>query len=734
MKRINFTSIICFFGGLMIFVLTLSFAVSFSLCLPLHAEEGMLPLSEIHKLDLKTKGLKIDPAQVYNPNGISLIDGIINLSGCTASFVSGEGLILTNYHCAFRAIQSLTTKDDDYMQAGFLAKERGGEMPAKSYRVRITESYRDVSTQVLSVVKKKMDYAERTKAIEKKIKEIELKAEKQNPGKRARVAEMFVGKSYVLFISTDIKDVRLVFAPPRSIGEYGGEIDNWMWPRHTGDFAFMRAYVAPDGAMAGYSPENVPYRPRKHLKIAPQGVKAEDFVFILGYPGRTRRHSTSHFVSFEEEVRLPYVVDLYGKLISVLEEMSEQDRAAAIKLAPRTGGFWNRKKRYSGQLQGLKKVKLVDKKRAEEKAMQDFIDRDKKNKKKYGNLLESFANFYAEKRATAEYELTLDYLFQSYPLRSAYTVYEASIERKKKDTDRLSAYMERNFSRTKERLEMRMSNYFEPYEKVALKEMLLRAARLKGDKKIAVVENIIKGKTGTGVEKAIDAFIEASYKKTKLKDPAFVMGLFGKNPAELKSLEDPFLEFAAALSPDIVAHDKNKKRRKGISAGLLSRLVDIKKQFLGKDFLPDANSTLRLTYGRVRGYSPKDAVYSLPFTTIKGIVEKHTGQEPFDAPLKLMDLHRAKDFGQFKHPELDDVPVAMLYNLDTVGGNSGSPVLNAFGELVGLNFDRVYEATINDYAWNESYSRSIGVDVRFILWFTQKFAGADHLLKEMNIF
>ena len=211
------------------------------------------------------------------------------------------------------------------------------------------------------------------------------------------------------------------------------------------------------------------------------------------------------------------------------------------------------------------------------------------------------------------------------------------------------------------------------------------------------------------------------------------MGLFGKTPAELKSLEDPFLEFAAALSPDIVAHDKNKKRRKGISAGLLSRLVDIKKQFLGKDFLPDANSTLRLTYGRVRGYSPKDAVYSLPFTTIKGIVEKHTGQEPFDAPQKLMDLHRAKDFGQFKHPELGDVPVAMLYNLDTVGGNSGSPVLNAFGELVGLNFDRVYEATINDYAWNESYSRSIGVDVRFILWFTQKFAGAGHLLEEMNI-
>lgn len=737
-------------------IFCLTIVLFFVLPLSLFAEEGMLPLSEIHKLDLKAKGLLIDPTEVYNPKGISLIDGIISLGGCTASFVSADGLIITNYHCGFRAVQSVTTKENDYFVEGFQAKDRAGEVRAMGYTVRITESYRDVSKDVLSAVKKKMSYAERTKAIEKKIKEIELDIEKKNPGKRADVSEMFIGKTYVLFIYTYIKDVRLVYAPPRAVGEFGGEIDNWMWPRHTGDFTFLRAYVAPDGKMADYSPDNVPYRPKRFLKIAEQGVKTGDFVFILGYPGRTNRHRSSHFISFEEEVYKPYVIDLYGKFISIMEEMSEKDRAVAIKLAPRTGGLWNTMKRYRGQLKGLKNIQIVKQRRKAEEALQTFIDSDKKRKKKYGTILDEIGTFYKEKREKAGYEMALRYFFFSYPLSTAYTLYEASIERKKKDTDRNSAYMDRNFDRTKQRLKLRMRNYYEPFEKIALKEMMMRAAKLEGEYKIPAVENIVKAGTGpqpighsgrlskskksshknkilvhSNIEKAIDAFIEKVYGDTKLKDPDFAMSLFGKSTAELEKSNDPFIALAAALYPTMEKHEKDAKRQKGILDSLLSRLVDIKKQFLGKEFIPDANGTLRLTYGKIKGYSPADAVYYRPFTTVDGIIKKHTGEEPFIVPQKLMDLHKARDFGPFAHPKLNDVPVAMLYNMDTVGGNSGSPVLNAKGELVGLNFDRVFEATINDYAWDESYSRSIGVDVRFILWFTQKFGGS-HLLKEIN--
>ncbi len=700
----------------------------------LMSEEGMLPLSEIHKLDLKSKGFLLDAKELYNPDGVSLIDGIINLSGCTASFVSKEGLMLTNYHCAFRAIQSVTTKEQDYMHNGFSALNRSEEVQAKGYTVRINESYKDVSKEVLSVVNKKMTYAQRTRAIEKRMKEIEVRIEKKNPGKRAEVAEMFAGKTYVLFIYRYLKDVRLVYAPPRSIGEYGGEIDNWMWPRHTGDFAFMRAYVAPDGSTADYSSDNVPFHPKRFLKVAPQGVNTEDFVFILGYPGHTHRHKTSYFLSFEEEVRMPYVVDLYSWIIDLKEKMSEQDRSITIKLAPSLKGLWNTKKRYNGQLKGLKGLKLAKKREEQEKALQKFIDSDPKLKEKYGSLLEKIKKVYDEIRKNAAYELTLENLLSgkgsSTLLDSVFTVYEASIERRKKDTERESAYMNRNFDRTQKWMMLALENYYEPADKAVLKELLMRAARFKGEHQIPAVVNLIQDKNP---EEAIDAFLEKAYKETTLADPEVVMGLFRKTTSQLETMDDPFIVLARALYPTYRKLKEYQKQEKGILDELSAQLIDVKKQFIGKEFIPDANSTLRLTFGRIRGYSPRDAVYMHPFTTLTGVIEKNSGQHPFDAPQKLMDLSRANDFGPFKHPELKDVPVCMLYNMDTTGGNSGSPVLNAKGELVGLNFDRVFEATINDYAWDEAYSRSIGVDIRYILWFLQKFSGADYLLKEMEV-
>ncbi|MEN8154917.1 MAG: S46 family peptidase [Acidobacteriota bacterium] len=696
---------------------------------PVISEEGMLPLSELYKIDLKARGLKINSQELYNPDGVSLVNGIINLSGCTASFVSKEGLILTNYHCAFRAVQGVTTKDRDFMKEGFSATDRKQELRAKGYTVRIIESYEDVSKRVLKVVKKGMSYEKRAKAVKKQIKKIILKVEKKNPGKRADIAEMFIGKTYVLFIYKYIKDVRLVYAPPRSVGEYGGEEDNWMWPRHTGDFAFLRAYVSPEGNSAEYSSENVPYKPSKYLEINPMGVNAEDFVFILGYPGRTYRHRTSDFISYEENLRMPYTVKLYGHVISVLEKLSLADRESAIKLSPLIKGLWNTKKNYTGKLKGLKSLQIAGTRKELENKLQNFIDSKPDLKKKYGNVLKELNSFYQEKETHFNYEFFLRYLRRSSRLlQHAFIIYESSIERLKKDPDRERAYMDRNFKRTKLRIFMGLRNYHETADKVLLKNFLKKLETIKDNKgdKIRTIFSDPGDKKIT-----IDDFIDKIYKKTNLYKKDFIEDLFKKSRQELEKSSDPFIKIAKQLYPYFMEQKKIGDERKGKLDSLLAQLIEAKKIFLGKDFIPDANGTFRLSYGFVRGYSPADGTYSKPFTTISGIVEKNQNKDPFNAPSKLIDLYNKKQYGNYKHSELGKVPVAMLYNLDTTGGNSGSPVLDANGKLIGLNFDRVYEATINDYAWDEKYSRSIGVDIRFILWFVEHYGEANHLIKEM---
>lgn len=694
-------------------------------------DEGMYPISDILKLDLRAKGLQIDPKEIYNPEGVSLIDGIVQVGGCTGSFVSGEGLILTNHHCAFSAVQAASTTEHDYIANGFLARTKSEEIPAKGYTVRLTDSYRDVSSEVLSAVNDTMDLAARSKAIEKKIKELVAATEKANPGKRAEVSEMFIGKSYVLFVYTNLKDVRLVYVPPRSIGEFGGENDNWVWPRHTGDFSFLRVYVAPDGSPADYAPNNVPYSPRKFLKVAAEGANEEDFVFILGYPGSTFRHRTASYLAFEEEVRMPYIADLYEWQIETMEGMGKADRAIALKHASRIKGLANVMKNYRGKLQGLRRLQLVEKKRLEERALQNFIEGDPGRKATYGNVLVEIDKIYQEMRGAAESELVLGSLLTSSTLlRFGNALYEGTQELQKPDLERQAAYMERNLNATKQGLKQATKDFYEPTDKTFLREMLLRASKLPAGQRIPAIDALLKENSP---EKSVDKFLANAYAKSKLADEKYLLDALAQKPEQIAKLKDPFVEFARALYPSFKTLRETRQRREGALNKLSAQFTDIKQLFLATDFVPDANRTLRLTFGRVRGYIPADAVYYHPLTTLQGVIEKTTGEEPFDTPQKLIDLFHAKDFGQFKLPQSNDVPVALLYNLDTTGGNSGSAVLNAKGEIVGVNFDRAYEATINDYAWSESYSRSIAVDIRYVLWVTQKFAGAQHLLDEMNV-
>lgn len=697
----------------------------------LPAEEGMYPLSEIHRLDLKAKGLEIELAELYNPDGISLIDGICNISGCSGSFVSKKGLILTNHHCAYRVIKNASTSENDFLENGFYAKNSSEEFPARGYTVRITESYRDVSEEVLSAISDEMSLAERTKAIEKKIKEIIVRVEEENSGKRAAVSEMFIGKTYILFIYNYLKDVRLVYAPPRSIGNFGGETDNWMWPRHTGDFSIMRAYVAPDGSPADYSPENIPYTPKKVIKVAPEGVNEEDFVFILGYPGRTYRHRTSHFLDYEYNVRMPFVAELYNWQINAMEKISAENRDIALKHLSKIKGRSNTMKNYRGKLLGIKRMNLIDNKVEEEVKLQEFINADQKRKYKYGTILDELNKIYEEAKGNAERSLVLNYLRRSSNLLSfAYTLYEGAIELLKDDVEREYSYMNRNLDMTKKRMSLSVQDFYAESDKVLFQNLLESVTNLPLHQRISVIDELF---VDGPIDKQIEEFIENAYSKSQLADEEYLLELFGKTPDEIKAIDDPFIQLAVALYPLYQEQKEIGKTRKGALDQLYAKLIDVKMEFMGAEFVPDANGTLRLTYGNIRGYSPRDAVYSYPITTLDGVVEKTTSEFPFDSPQRLLKLHKQKKYGRFSHPELNSVPVGILYNMDTTGGNSGSAVLNAKGELVGINFDRAYEATINDFAWSEDYSRSIAVDIRYVLWVLDIYSGADYLLEEMGV-
>ncbi len=325
----------------------------------LQADEGMFPMSELAKLDLKAKGIELTADELFNPKGLSLVDGVCRVNGCTGSFVSSRGLIITNHHCAYDAIQKASTPQNDLLADGFRAAILSDEVPAPDYQVRVTEDYRDVSAEVLAAVAGDMSSLDRKKAIDKRAKELEAQAEKDNKGLRAEVAEMFAGKTYVLFLYTYLKDVRLVFAPPQSVGNFGGEVDNWEWPRHTGDFSFMRAYTAPDGTSATFAKENVPYKPKRFVQVEPNGVGENDVVFLLGYPGRTARHKTASFLKFEQSVRLPTIVELFQWQIDAMTQAGAADRSVEIKQASRIRSLGNVEKRSRGQLQGLLRAGIV---------------------------------------------------------------------------------------------------------------------------------------------------------------------------------------------------------------------------------------------------------------------------------------------------------------------------------------------------------------------------------------
>ena len=680
---------------------------------------------------LRAMGYEGDPKLLSDPTQFPL-NAVVSLGGCSASFVSPEGLVVTNHHCSTGMLQYNSKPDENLLRDGFVARARGEERWAgPSAHIYVTTKLEDVSAQVLGAGASVNDPVARLDAMEAKEKELTKTCNDESAGKRCYISSFYEGSTFIRIEQDVISDVRLVYAPHDGIGVFGGEIDNWRWPRHTGDYTFLRAYVGPDGKPAKYSPQNVPYRPKAHLKIATGDLDAGDFAMVAGYPGRTSRIRTADEVDDAMRWYFPTRIQRFEETLALLHQLAATDPELAIKLNGRIRGYGNALTNNKGMLDGLSKDGLARRKADEEAKLRAFIAADPKRYEKYHDVLVRIAAVNAQTRETREQEMAEMVIgYASSYLGVADILLEAGAERDeakgKLDDTKLKGY--------EERLE-RSLHYADPRIDKALVTLALKqAARLPKDQQPASLQ-IIAGdaRDDAGIQAAVDKLFE----KTTLTDlERAKKELARASKKKLERSKDPLVKWA--VEREAARDPKAKERARALEAEMAElrpRFVEVLRAFKGDTpIAPDANSTLRITYGTVRGYSPAPGkpVYT-PFTTLPEMVAKHTGEEPFAAPDRILAAAKRGDLGNYADPELSTLPVNFLADLDITGGNSGSATLNAKGELIGLVFDGNYEAMASDWIFMPSITRSIHVDIRYILWVMDAVDHVDHLLLEMGL-
>ncbi|MGL5234722.1 MAG: S46 family peptidase, partial [Empedobacter falsenii] len=698
------------------------------------ADEGMWFLMFIERLnhrDMQKQGLQLTSEEIYSINNNSLKDAIVQFGGgCTAEMVSGQGLVLTNHHCGYGAIAELSAPEHDYLKDGFWAKDKAAELKPKSLKVRFFVRMDDVSKRILGVVNDKMSELDREKAINQEIAKIE-KENSENGKYVVSVRSFFQGNEYYYFVYQDYEDVRLVGTPPSSIGKYGGDTDNWEWPRHTGDFSMFRVYGDKDGNPAAYSTSNVPLQPKHHLPVSLKGYQPNDFAMILGYPGRTNRWMPAQGVAQNVEYAYPAWVEASKVTMDQMKKYMEQNQKVNIDYASKYAGVANYWKNRDGMIEALKLHGTVAKKTKEEEKFNKWAQKGA-NKAEYGDVVSNLNNYYAKTNLDARHNNYINILLRYSTLASApYSIgkalenYAAANDAKRdemrpKIQNAINAYYEKMYlPLEKDLLAAQLNLYASKANEAGLAPYVADLAKQNNKNFTAYVNDAVE-RSFFADQKQVENFLISPDVEVLKKDPLYV-------------LSNALVERASKQT------DEQAKLNDVYSKNFRLLVKGLRESKIGNILYPDANSTLRLTYGSIQNLpkstNPKRQpdVASNYFTTLEGTVAKHiAGDEEFENPQRLLDLAKAKDYGQYGDKD-GYLHVNFLSNNDITGGNSGSPVMNGKGELIGIAFDGNIEAMAGDVIFDPKLQRTISVDIRYVLWVVDKFAGAKHIVDEMTI-
>ena len=694
------------------------------------ADEGMWLPSLVGKLNIQkmnSLGCKLTADQIYSINHSSLKDAVVALDrgSCTAEMISADGLLLTNHHCGFGEIQEHSSVEHDYLRDGFWAAKREDELSNPGKTVTFLIRMEDVTEQVLKNVTDEMDDKTRSAKIREAASKIEKEA-KEEIGYEIRIRSLFETNKYYLFVSQTFKDVRLVGTPPQSIGKFGGETDNWMWPRHTGDFSMFRVYCAPDGKPAEYSAQNVPYHPKYFLPVSLKGIDKNDFTMVMGYPGTTTRYRTSSEVKYMIDVVNEVRITARAAKLDIIKDYMATSQRARIQYASKFARSSNYYKYSIGQNKGLAALDVIGKKQAIEKDFLKWADKTPERKAKYGSALDSINSAYASLDDKIALEYSREALLRGAEI-FAFAAKASSLDEalKGNDKDKINSAVTE--------LRGSLAEYFKDYDANTDQKIVGTLLKLYSQKVnpkyipgfFSEIESKFKGD--------YNAYARKMFAKTIFADQANLESFLNRPSVKVLEKDMAFVAMRSMFETmNTISHDLSKTTSK-LDRGRRLFVAGLNEMNKDKSVYPDANSTMRLTYGTVDGYVPHDATYYNYFTTLKGYVEKGIqGDVDFDFPQRLIDLYNAKDFGPYADKD-GTLHTCFTSNNDITGGNSGSPVMNGNGELIGIAFDGNWEAMSGDVAYEPELQKCICVDIRFVLWTIDKYAGAGKLVDEMKL-
>ena len=691
-------------------------------CMTAKADEGMWLPSLISQriVDMQEKGFKLSAEDIYNVNQASLKDAVVLFGrGCTGELISPEGLLLTNHHCGYGQIQKHSSVEHDYLKDGFWAMSREEELPNKGLNVSFLERMEDVTDIILKGYTPDMTEEQRVELVGDNSKALIEEATKEGNGLRATVEALYYGNQYFLFLYRQYDDVRLVGAPPSSIGKFGGDTDNWMWPRHTGDFSMFRIYADKDNNPAPYSKDNVPYRPKKYFRISTKGVQEGDFTFIYGFPGSTKEYIHSEGVRYIEEIGDPHKIHLRTLRLDIMNKYQAQSQKVRIQYSSKNANVSNAWKKWQGEVKGIKKMKTVQTKQEFEKAFDRWAQGGE-----FDGVIGKIAGIYEE---LEPYQFATDYYSET--VRTVEVAnFAMSMARLFKQTDSTVTF---DKARAAEMAEAFYKDWYLPIDKESFVAVMNEY-----EKNVPAGFKPEYYKEKLASYGSTEAWAEDIFTNSIFIDPVKVAALDAEDREAV--MADPatefFNEFLKWYSVDIqpVTARLNQELQLAYRDYMRGQMVYCRTQRVMKDFYPDANLTLRVAYGHIKGYSPADGTYYTPSSTIKGIMEKDNPDIfDYNIPQRLRDIYATKDYGRWADAS-GEVPVCFIATNHTTGGNSGSPVINADGDLIGLNFDRVWEGTMSDIVFDPEICRNIALDVRYVLFTIDKIGEADYLFDEMT--